>query len=226
MKHCKYYCQHRQQDFVYCVLVQGDRMSPASYEQPSLLPAVVAQSVPAAYAAAGVAGPAAAAAAASQLLPAPPGLQLAPEASAEQKHALACLHSLLEGLKADLWKDSAPILSPCQLLQHLENSCWAAVRSQDSFLMKLLLQVIQALAQAVIGCLADPNLWQDPEEEEEQGAAALDAHECKETVLVCLKLLLVQLPCSAAVPVYSRALALEVSNCDATTRRPILQLLC
>lgn len=93
---------------------------------------------------------------------------------------------------------------------------WAAVRRQDTMLLKELLQVLQAVAEAVLPLLTPlqaVELWSD--DDAEQGAAAhtvLDPGECKHAVLLCLRLLLVQLPGSASVPLLIRGRALEVSS--------------
>lgn len=189
---------------------------------PDVLSAILAQAAPARLTAAAATAAADDAQGAAQGQPAAPlGLDLAPEGSSEQKHALGCLHSLLSGLKQDFWQLSAACVSPQQLMQDLQDSCWAAVRQQDSMLLKALLQVLQALAQVLIPCLSASDtaeLWQESEEEAEgdEGLAAaaaavrLDAAECKGAVLVCLRLLLVQLPGSASVPLLMRGAALEV----------------
>jgi hypothetical protein len=153
---------------------------------------------------------------------------LGPEGSLEQKHALGCLHSLLVGWQHELWTLSTAPLSPQQLVQQLESSVWAAVRLGDTHLLRVLLQVLQALAQSLLPCLKDDaddvlELWQDSDEEQQELAAGagavagLAADESKPAVLGCLRLLLVQLPGSSQVPLLVRGLALEVSRAGVTT---------
>lgn len=181
-------------------------MSAALEVYPTLMPAVLAQAMPSAY------PPAPAA---------PPGLLLAGEGSPEQKHALSCLHSILTGLHQERWQLNCVTQAPQQMVLQLQRSCWAAVTAQDAALLKGLLQVLQALAQALIPYMAvaaGPDGFQESEEDEEQDPAAvaaavrLDAAECKAAVLLCLRMLLVQLPGSASVSLLMRGLALEVST--------------
>jgi hypothetical protein len=149
-----------------------------------------------------------------------PGLYLAADGSLEQKHALGCLHSLLLGLQYELWQFDTAAVSPQQVVQHLEGSLWAAVRLKDTPLLKTLLQTLQALAQALLPCLQEEGTEavavsddeQDSEEQPTDTAAGgqLPALECKDAVLHCLRVLLVQLPGSAVVPLLTRGLALEV----------------
>jgi hypothetical protein len=204
--------------------LQGECMTYAVEECPIVLPSVLAQATPGAYAtAAAVLG-----AQGQRLAAAPYGLVLAPEGSLEQKHALGCLNSLLVGLKHELWQLKTATLSPQQLVQHLESSVWAAVRLSDTSLLKALLQVLQSLAQALLPCLVESDvveLWQDSDDEQGLPAAApsageLVSAESKPAVLGCLHLLLVQLPGSAAVPLLVRGLALEVRS---TSRVPRLE---
>lgn len=194
---------------------------------PAVLPTVLAQATPGAYATA-AAGGNASGAQAPLLAGAPYGPWLAPEGSLEQKHALGCLHSLLVGLQHELWTLSTAPPSPQQLVAQLESSVWAAVRLGDTHLLRVLLQVLQALAQSLLPCLRDGaddvlELWQDSDEEQQELTAAAGAagglvgDESKPAVLGCLRLLLVQLPGSAQVPLLVRGLALEVSNADVAT---------
>lgn len=139
----------------------------------------------------------------------PPGLVLAEEGSLEQKHALACLDSALSVLQAGFWQHGQHLVGPDQLVQHLQGSSWAAVRRQDSALMRGLLHALQVLAQSCLPCLQPPHYGIDlVDEEDGQQPGATEA--CKTAVLLCLRLLLVQLPCSAQVPLLMRGLALEV----------------
>lgn len=181
---------------------------------PAILPTVLAQATPGAYvtAAAGGSIPGA------QPHPRPAlphGFQVAPEGSLEQKHALGCLHSLLLGLAHEFWQVSTAPPSPQQLVQQLQSSVWAAVRLNDTNLLRALLQVLQALAESLLPCLRNEAVFvQDSDEEQDPVLAADDmvGAESKAAVLECVKLLLVQLPGGAAVPLLMRGLALEVSG--------------
>jgi hypothetical protein len=186
---------------------------------PQLLPAILAQANPAVYLTAHAGG---SLSDAQQAMAAVlPGLYLAADGSLEQKHALGCLHSLLLGLQHELWQFDPAAVSAQQLVQHLEGSLWAAVRLKDTPLLKMLLQVLQALAQALLPCLQEEGTEavavsdDDEQDSGERPAAAaarghLPALECKAAVLHCLHVLLVQLPGSAVVPLLTRGLALEV----------------
>jgi hypothetical protein len=187
---------------------------------PALLPAVLTQSTPAAYTLPVRPQPGAAAAAASGLPP--PGMVLAPEGSMEQKHALACLSTLLSARQQGACAAVAQCgVAPDQLLQHLHDSCWAAVRRSDTHGLTLLLQALAALVAACLPCLPAPDAgWGDGADEEaaaeERGmrqhdAAAMLGAACRAVVQQCLQLLLIKLPCSQAVPLLIRGIALEVS---------------
>jgi hypothetical protein len=198
--------------------LQGECVTFAVEDHPTVLSLVLAQATPGAYATA--AGAPVLGAQGQRLAAAPHGLVLAPEGSLEQKHALGCLHSLLVELKHELWHLTTATLSPQQLVQHLESSVWAAVRLSDTSLLRALLQVLHALAQALLPCLVESEvveLWQDSDDEQGAPAAAptageLVGAESKPAVLACLQLLLVQLPGSAAVPLLMRGVALEVRS--------------
>lgn len=190
---------------MWMLVLQGDCMGDAIELYPSILPVVLAQATPGAYAARGVAGVAA-----------PSGLSLAPEGSLEQKHALGCLHSMLLGLRHMLWCLSTATVQPRQLVQHLQGSVWGAVGRRDEALLRLLVSVLQALAQALLPCLEESEiveLLQESDGEWDQAGPATPgfAGEGRHAALVCLQLLLVQLAGSASVPSLIRGLALEVS---------------
>lgn len=198
--------------------MQGDCLSGVLALYPQVLPAILAQANPAVYLTGHAGG------SLSDLQQAMaavlPGLYLAADGSLEQKHALGCLQSLLLGLQYELWQFDTAAVSPQQLVQHLEGSLWGAVRLKDTPLLKMLLQVLQALAQALLPCLQEQcteavAVSDDEQDSGEQPAAAaargqLPAMECKAAVLHCLRVLLVQLPGSAVVPLLTRGLALEV----------------
>lgn len=180
-----------------CAL-QGDCLSEAVQLYENVLPAVLAQATPGADTA-------------------PLGLALAPEGSLEQKHALGCLQHVLLGLRTKLWSVQAATVLPQQLVRRLTSSVWGAVRSRDEALLRLLVAVLQALAQALLPYLEeseiDDLLQESDEEQDAAGAASGYAAEGKQAALACLQLLLVQLAGNAAVPSLIRGLALEVSCC-------------
>jgi hypothetical protein len=185
-------------------MLQGDCMSEAMESYADVLPTVLKQATPGDYAAAPNAFQ--------------PGLFLAPEGSLEQKHALVCLQHLLLGRREKLWALSTATVSPQQLVQHIQGSVWGAVRLRDEALLRLLVNVLQVLAQALLPCLEESEIVELLQESDEEwdavGAAGLGwAAEGKQAALVCLQLLLVQLAGSAAVPSLIRGLALEVSYC-------------
>lgn len=177
-------------------------MSEAMESYADVLPTVLKQATPGAYAAAP-----------NAVLQ---GLFLAPEGSLEQKHALGCLQHLLLGRREKLWALSTATVPPQQLVQHIQGSVWGAVRLRDEALLRLLVNVLQVLAQALLPCLEESEiveLLQESDEDRDAVGAAGWAAEGKQAALVCLQLLLVQLAGSAAVPSLIRGLALEVSYC-------------
>lgn len=124
----------------------------------------------------------------------------------EHRHALSCLECLIKGCRQDLWQQHGLLLGPDELVKQLQATCWRCL--QDTALLRLLLQVLQALADCLVPCLSS-NEADDAVEEGGDGGFALL---CKLAVGMCLRLLLVQLPGSDRVPLLIRGLALQVGT--------------
>lgn len=139
---------------------------------------------------------------------------LAPEGSTEQKHALGCLAALLSALQQDFVHAAAQSgWPPDRLQQLLQDSCWAAVRRGDAHSLQLLLQALRALVAACMPCLPAPDAGipaASHDMDEQQACMAAIGAACRAAVPQCLRLLLVQLPCSQQVPPLIRGLSLEV----------------
>lgn len=125
---------------------------------------------------------------------------LALEGSMEHRHALGCLLTLLKFSRQELWH-LLPGLPPAELVQQLQAICWRV--TTDTGLLKLLVQVLQALVTSLLPTLA-------AEITSDVGQNVVNPNEAKLAMGMCLRLLLVQLPGSAAVPLLIRALALQV----------------
>jgi hypothetical protein len=128
----------------------------------------------------------------------------AAEGSLEHTHALGCLHILAASCKEQFWHLPGLIWSPEELVQQLESICWRQLRNEQ--LLRLMLKVLQALAESLLPCCAPA------QDEDDDEAAAAAAAGCKMAVGMCLRLLLVTLPGSSQVPLLIRGLALQVGN--------------
>jgi hypothetical protein len=96
-------------------------------------------------------------------------------------------------------------------VQQLQSICWRWLRNEQ--LLRLILNVLQALVGGLLPLCAPPtdDFDQEPHEGEGGGdAAAGVAAGAKMAVGVCLRLLLVTLPGSSQVPLLIRGLALQV----------------
>jgi hypothetical protein len=166
---------------------------------PTLLPTVILQACPAA-------------AQQQQHLQEPAAAGgLAPEASPEHKHALGCLHIIANSFKQDIWHLPGLLLTPEELVKQLQSICWRWLQNEQ--LLRLILNVLQALVEGLLPLCAAPadDFDQETHEAEAGGdAAAGAAAGAKMAVGMCLRLLLVTLPGSSQVPLLIRGLALQV----------------
>lgn len=129
----------------------------------------------------------------------------------EQKHALSCLHILVKYSKQELWQ-LLPGLPPIELVHQLQTMCWR--HTADILILKLLVQVLQAVAESLLPFIAPTDVTADPDPGIAQAAAntehSVPADQAKSAVGTCLRLLLVQLPGSSVMALLIRALALQV----------------
>jgi hypothetical protein len=135
---------------------------------------------------------------------------LAPEGSAAHKHALKCLQLLLKTLDGhflSMLSLDAPLVA-----QQLRECVWRGVVSADEPLLELLVDVLGVLVPALLSVAADAARSADDEALEggQDGAAAVAAHRCRLAAAQCVKLLLVEVPGSLAVPRLIQVLALQV----------------